>query len=79
MMAAVRDDYLMALYSVSKTDPAKWATFLEAFKTYTVYELERSLGTPTGDIAVAFGHSRCITRLRDDFIEIEQLADKIKR
>lgn len=78
-MSEVRDEYLRALFDVSKADPAKWATFVEAFKNFTAYELERSLTTPAADVAMAFGYGRCITQLRNDFINIEGLANKLKR
>lgn len=78
-MAAARDDYLLALYDLSKADPSRWATFVEAFKTYTMYELERSLSTPTSDIAIAFGYSRCITQLRNDCVNIDALASKLRK
>jgi hypothetical protein len=74
----VRDEYLKALYSLSKTDPAKWAAFLEAFKAYTIYELER-VTTSTADVApIAIGFGRRMKELRDDCIDIEKLVDRLR-
>lgn len=78
-MAAQRDEYLKALHALSKVDPNAWATFVEAFKVFTAYELERSLTAPTVEIAVAFGHNRCITQIRDDCINIEKTMEKYRK
>jgi hypothetical protein len=78
-MADIRDEYIRALFDLSKTDPAKWATFVEAFKAFTVSELERiTQSTPeTAQIAIGFG--RKMKELRDDFIGIETLMSKIRK
>lgn len=78
-MAAERDVYLLALYDLSKGDPARWATFVEAFKTYTAYELERITTSPVDSALVAIGFGRKMKELRDDFIHVETLASKLKR
>jgi hypothetical protein len=75
----VRDEYIRALFDLSKSDPAKWATFLEAFKAYSAHELERSLSTQASDIAVSFGINRCLIHLRDDFIQVEALMNKLRK
>jgi hypothetical protein len=78
-MAGVRDEYIRALFDLSKVDPAKWATFIEAFKAYTSYELERALSGPSGEAKTSLGMSRRIKELRDDCINIELLMDKIRK
>lgn len=78
-MAEVRDQYLRATYELSKADPAKWATFVETFKVYVAYELERALSAPTGDALISVGMGRRMRDLKDDFVHIETLADKLRR
>jgi hypothetical protein len=78
-LAEVRDEYIRALFDLSKVDPAKWATFVEAFKAYTGYELERALSAPSGEAQTNLGMSRRMKELRDDFINIQALMDKIRR
>ena len=78
-MADARDEYLRALFSVSKADPAKWATFVEAFKAYTIYELERNLSAPTSEAQLGVGMGRRMKELRDDFIGIDGLMSKLHR
>jgi hypothetical protein len=78
-LSVVRNDYIVALYNVAKADPAKWATFVEAFRVYTAYELERGLSAPSGEAQTSIGMGRRMKELRDDFIDIESLMDKIKK
>jgi hypothetical protein len=79
MASEVRDEYLRALFELSKADASKWATFVEAFKTFTVYEYERALSAPTGETYIMVGMNRRMRDLRDDFIHIENLASKLRK
>jgi hypothetical protein len=79
MANEVRDEYIRALFDLSKVDPAKWATFVEAFKAYTVHELERITTSPVEAAAIAIGYGRRMKEQRDDFINIESLMDKIRK
>ena len=78
-MADARDEYLRALYALSKVDAAKWATFVEAFKVLMVSEYERALSMPAAETQIAVGMGRRMRDLRDDFIHIDALADKLRR
>jgi hypothetical protein len=78
-MAGVRDEYIRALYDLSKADPAKWATLVEAFKVYTAYELERALSGPSSEAHVNLGMGRRMKEMRDDFVDVETLMDKIRK
>jgi hypothetical protein len=78
-LAEVRDEYIRALFDLSKVDPAKWATFVEAFKAYTVSELERITTSTVDNAPIAVGFGRKMKELRDDFIGIEALMDKIRK
>ena len=78
-MAEARDEYLLALYDLSKGDPARWATFVEAFKTYTAYELERITTASPDNALIAVGFGRKMKELRDDFVGVEVLAGKVKK
>jgi hypothetical protein len=74
-----RDDYIRATYSLSKVSPDAWATFIEAFKAFTLYEYERSLSAPAGEVQINIGQNRRMRDLREDFIHIENLANKLKK
>ena len=74
-----REEYIRTLYELSKTDPAKWATFVEAVKAYTAAELERITTSTVEAAAIAIGYGRKMKELRDDFIGIEALMDKIRK
>lgn len=78
-MSEVRDDYIRATFALSKSDPNVWATFVEAFREYVLYEYERALSTPPSDAQIVIGMGRRIRDLRDDFIHIEALAAKVKK
>jgi hypothetical protein len=78
-MSEVRDEYLRALFDLSKVDVSKWATFVEAFKAFTLYEYERSLSAPSGEAQIAVGMNRRMRDFRDDLIHIENLAGKLKK
>lgn len=79
MSSEVRDAYIRATFEVSKADVSKWATFVEAFKSYTLYEYERALSMSAADTQIAVGMNRRMRDLRDDFIHIEALADKLRK
>ena len=79
MTNEVRDEYIRATFDLSKVDPAKWATFVEAFKAYTVTELERITTSTVDNAPIAIGFGRKMKELRDDFIGIEVLMDKIRK
>ena len=79
MANEVRDEYIRALFDLSKVDPAKWATFVEAFKAYTVTELERITTSTVENAPIAVGFGRKMKELRDDFVGIEALMGKIKK
>lgn len=78
-MAEVREEYLRALYDVSKADPSKWATFVEAFKMLVSYEQEKALSAPTTDALIAVGSGRRMRDLKDDFVHIETIIAKLKK
>jgi hypothetical protein len=78
-MAEVRDEYIRALFDLSKVDPAKWATFVESFKAYTISELERITTSTPDNAMIAIGFGRKMKEQRDDFIGIETLMGKIRK
>jgi hypothetical protein len=78
-LADVRNEYIRATFDLSKVDPAKWATFVEAFKAYTVAELERITTSTVENAPIAVGFGRKMKELRDDFTGIEALMDKIRK
>jgi hypothetical protein len=75
----VRDEYIVALYALSKSDPSRYATFVEAFKAYTLFELERMTTAAPDNAQTAIGFGRKMKELRDEFINIEAIAVKIKK
>jgi hypothetical protein len=74
-----RDEYLKALYALSKSDPSAWATFVEALKAYTVDELERITTSSVEAAPIAIGFGRKMKELRDDCINIEATMDKYRK
>jgi hypothetical protein len=79
MASEVRDNYIRALYDVSKADPHKWATFLEAFSAMVNDEYEKSLSAPANDALISVGNNRRLRDLRQDFIHIETIMAKYKK
>lgn len=78
-MSEGRDEYLKALYALSKSDPNVWATFVEAFKAYTADELERITNANIEAAPIAIGFGRRMKELRDDCINIESIMDKYRK
>lgn len=78
-MSETRDEYIRALFELSKADASKWATFIAAFTGFAVYEFERSMTAPSSEAQVSLGMNRRMRELRDDFIHIEALAAKLKK
>lgn len=78
-MSEVRDNYLRAVYDLSKADPSRWATFIEAYRAFAAYEYERSLSAPTSEALVNLGMNRRMRDLGLDFVDIENLMGKLKK
>lgn len=78
-MSAARDEYLKALYALSKSDPAVWATFVEALKVYTLDELERITTSSVENAPIAIGFGRRVKEFRDDCVDIETIIDKYRK
>jgi hypothetical protein len=78
MASEARDEYLKALYALSKSDPNTWATFVEAFKAYTADELERITTSTVEAAPIAIGFGRRMKELRDDCMNIEKIMDKYR-
>jgi hypothetical protein len=78
-MAEARDAYIKATFELSKHAPSEWATFVEAFKVFTMHEYELGLSVPAGEVQVAMGMNRRMRDLRNDFVHIENLADKLRK
>jgi hypothetical protein len=79
MASEARDEYLKALYALSKSDPSAWATYVESFKAYTADELERITTASVEHAPIAIGFGRKMKELRDDCVDIEKTMDKYRR
>lgn len=77
-MAEIRSAYLKATYLLAKNSPAAWADFIEAFKAYTAYELERAATARTDEAQMALGMSKRMIELRDDFVKIEERGGRLR-
>lgn len=77
-MAEVRDEYIRALHRLAKAAPAQWMEFVARFDAYTAAELEKGIGTSNPDMAVSLGMGRRMLDLRNDFRDVDKIADKIK-
>jgi hypothetical protein len=73
-----RENFIRATFALSKSSPMAWFDFLEALNVYVAEEVERGLGTTTDEAMIALGMSRRIVNMRNDFRDIERLAQKIK-
>ena len=78
-MSDVRNEYIRATFTLSKSDPAAWENFLVAFDTYAMSELQRSLSAPLDEAVMAVGMNRCMLQLKNDFRDIHGLMAKITR
>jgi hypothetical protein len=78
-MSNVREEYLRALHDVSKTDPHKWETFLEAFKALVNEEYEKSLSTPSSEALLSIGSNRRLRDIKYDFMHIDNIWAKLKK
>lgn len=77
-MSEQRDEYIKAMYRLAKAAPAQWLEFVARFDAYTQAELELGIGTSNADMAVSLGMGRRMVNLRNDFRDVEKLADKLK-
>ena len=77
-MSEARNEFIRATYALSKRDPQAWVEFRDAFNAYTIHEMERSLTIPLQEVQVALGMNRRMLEMRNDFFDIETLAQKIK-
>lgn len=79
MASEARDEYLKALYALSKSDPAVWATFVEVLRIYTLDELERITTSSIENAGIAIGFGRKVKEFRDDCIDIEKTMEKFRK
>lgn len=79
MASGARDEYLKALYALSKVDPAVWATFVEAIKVYTADEMEKITTSTVDNAPVAIGFGRKVKEFRDDCVNIEYYAERYRK
>lgn len=77
-MNDVRNEYIRAMYKLAKAAPAQWLEFVARFDAYTVAEIEKGVSTANIDMAVSLGMSRRMVDIRNDFRNVDQLADRIK-
>lgn len=74
-----REDYLRALFTVSKTTPPEvWTAFVNALTNYTWDQMERVItSAPTNDALIAIGMVRHMRELRDEIVNIEAIVRKM--
>jgi hypothetical protein len=77
-MSEEREEYIKATYKLAKAAPREWLEFVMRFDSYTRAELEKGIGTSNADMAVSLGMGRRMVDLRNDFRDVEKLADKLK-
>lgn len=77
-MSEARDEYIKATYRLAKSAPGEWLEFVARFDAYTLAELERGIGTSNADMAVSLGMGRRMVDLRNDFRDVDKLAEKLK-
>lgn len=73
-----RDEYIKAMYRLAKSAPGPWLEFVARFDAYTQAELEQGIGTSNADMAVSLGMGRRMVNLRNDFRDVDKIADKVK-
>lgn len=79
-MRTVRDDFIAALFQLSKaSQPEAWDKFLRVFDSYVAYELERGLSSQTQDVLISVGMGRRLREMRDDFKNVEEIYRKITK
>lgn len=77
-MSDAREEYIKATYKLAKAAPVDWLEFVARFDAYTAAELETGIGTSNADMAVSLGMGRRMVNLRNDFRDIEKIAEKFK-
>ena len=74
-----RDAYIKAVFELKRSSPEAWENFVEHFKWQTLIELERMTTSPPDHAQIAVGLGRKMKEIRDDFINVEAIAAKIKK
>ena len=77
-MSEAREEFIKATYQLAKAAPSQWLEFVARFHAYTQEELEKGIGTSNQDMAISLGMGRRMVDLRNDFRDVEKLADKLK-
>lgn len=78
---SVREDYLRALYRLSKsTPPEVWEQFRMSLNIYASDQIERAItGTPVAEIHIAVGYARYMKEFRDEIRNIETIIQKMDK
>lgn len=79
MANEARDAYIRAVFELSRVSPDAWGNFVEHFKWMTVIELEAMANAPPDRAQTAVGMAKKMKEIRDDFINVEAIAAKIKK
>lgn len=76
-----REDYLRALYTLSKTCPPEiWVNFVKALTTYTADQMERTVvSVPSGEALIAIGMVRHMREFRDEVRDVETIIRKMDK
>lgn len=76
-----REEYLRALYSLSKnTPPDVWMKFVNALTVYTQDQMERVvISAPTNEALVAIGMVRHMREFREEVKNIEEAHRKMDK
>ena len=74
---SAREEFIKATFRLAKAAPHDWAEFYSRFDAYTLAELEQGISTSSAEMAISLGMGRRMVNLRNDFRDIERLADKI--
>ena len=76
-----RDDYLRALYRLSKSCPPEaWENFRVALGSYVSDQIEKVIGSaPSGDVQIAVGYVRYMREFRDEVKNIETMYQKVDK
>jgi hypothetical protein len=78
-MPKARDDYLRAMFKLSRVGPGEWATFVEAFKVYAAEEMERTFTVASDDALMGIGFGRRMREMRNDIVGIESIPESLKK
>ena len=76
-MSGQRDVYIKEMFALARVNFDQWRRFIEAYRWYSMEQIELMLSAPSGELHVAVGRARQMLLFLDEIQNVEDTYKKI--